>query len=198
MFEKHSYEEILQNNLEWARKITEEYPDYFRELSKGQSPSFLYVGCSDSRLPLSIFTQTNPGEIFVHRNIANQTKKNDLNFNSILQFAIFNLKVKYIIVAGHYDCGGVKSAFKNIAEGKVKKWISPIRKLYLKNKKIFQNLNEVEACNLLSELNVKEQIKNLKKNRIIKKARKLGICPEIRGWIISIYNGTIKEIDEIK
>ncbi len=195
MLKKHSYNEILENNLKWAKKITEDYPDYFKDLSKGQNPSFLYIGCSDSRLPLSIFTQTYPGEIFVHRNIANQTKENDINFNAILEYAIFTLKVKYIIIAGHYDCGGVKAAFNNSVKGKVKKWISPIRKLYLKNKNKFENMSEQESYNLLSELNVKEQLKNLKKNKIIKKATKQGLCPEIRGWIINIYDGTIKEIE---
>ena len=169
MLKKHSYEDILINNKVWANEIKKQFPDYFKELSEGQSPSFLYIGCSDSRLPLSIFTQTTPGEIFVHRNIANQAKEKDLNFNSVLEYAVFTLKVNYIIVAGHYDCGGVKAAFYGKAKGKVKNWIKEIRKIYFKNRDLFKGLNEKEACDKLSELNVKEQIKKLHKNRIIKK-----------------------------
>lgn len=194
MLKKHSYEDILINNKLWSEEIKNEFPDYFKELSEGQSPSFLYIGCSDSRLPLSIFTQTTPGEIFVHRNIANQTKEKDLNFNSVLEYAVFTLKVSYIIVAGHYDCGGVKAAFYGKSKGKVKNWIKDIRKIYLQNRKLFEGLTEKEACDRLSELNVKEQIKKLYKNKVIKKAKKVGCCPEIKGWIIDIYTGQIKEL----
>lgn len=194
MLKKHSYENILENNKQWANEIIINYPDYFKELSSGQSPSFLYIGCSDSRLPLSIFTQTTPGEIFVHRNIANQVKNDDENLNSVLEYAIFVLNVKHIIVAGHYDCGGVKAAYYNNAKGLIKKWIKPIRELFLKNKKKINNSDEKKGYDILSELNVKQQIKNLNKNKIIKKAKKIGCCPEIHGWIIDIYTGLINEV----
>ncbi|MGC8765589.1 MAG: carbonic anhydrase [Brevinematia bacterium] len=191
----HSYEEIIKNNLQWSEEIKIRFPDYFKELSGDQSPPFLYIGCSDSRLPLSIFTQTNPGEIFVHRNIANQVKPGDPNFLAVLEFAVDVLKVKHIIVAGHYDCGGIKAAVKNSAVGYVKKWIKDIRKLYLKSKNELNISKDFkEECDLLSELNVIKQIENLLKTRVIKNSIKNKTLPQLHGWIINIYNGEIKEL----
>ncbi len=158
----HSIEELIQNNQAWAAQQHQADPNYFQELSTGQTPPYLYIGCSNSRLPLTRFTQTEPGEIFVHRNIANQVCLTDINLLSVLEYAITHLQVQHIIVCGHYCCGGIQAAFEGTATELVASWVNPIRELYLQKQEDIDKLPSREAkLNRLAELNVEVQVKNL-------------------------------------
>ncbi len=126
-----SIENIIQNNRAWVAQQQQVDPNYFKELSRGQTPPYLYIGCSDSRLPLAAFMQTEPGEVFVHRNIANQVCLTDINFLSSLEYSLNHLHVQHIIVCGHYFCGGIQAAFEGSTVGLVDSWVNPIRELYL-------------------------------------------------------------------
>jgi carbonic anhydrase len=192
----HTIEELLKNNQSWvARKLISE-PEYFKELGSGQKPPYLYVGCSDSRMPLTSFTQTEPGEIFVHRNIANQVSLTDINFLSILDYAIAYLEVQHIIVCGHYDCGGIEAALEGHTTGLVDNWVNPIRKIYLQKKTEIDCLStKQERMNRLAELNVMVQIKNLYQTSIIRKCLRENNAPQIHGWVINLKTGLIKDME---
>jgi carbonic anhydrase len=193
---KHrSIAEILQNNQAWAAQQHQAVPNYFQELSKGQTPLYLYIGCSDSRLPLTRFTQTEPGEIFVHRNIANQACLTDINFLSVLEYAIAHLHVQHIIVCGHYYCGGIQAAFEGTTTGLVDSWVNPIRELYLqKQEEIDQLPNREAKLNRLAELNVEVQVKNLYQTSIMRQALREECAPEVHGWVLDLHSGLIKDL----
>ncbi|MDZ7961017.1 MAG: carbonic anhydrase [Aulosira sp. DedQUE10] len=192
----HTIDQLLTNNQSWvAEKLTQD-PKYFDKLAGGQKPPFLYLGCSDSRLPLTNFTRTEPGELFVHRNIANQVSLTDMNFLAVLEYAISHLQVKHIIVCGHYGCGGIKAALEGISIGIIDNWVNPIRELY------FQNQNEIEALptrearlNRLAEINVLAQVKNLYQTSILRKALHEKNAPTIHGWVLDIKTGLIKDLN---
>ncbi|MFN4244610.1 MAG: carbonic anhydrase [Brevinematia bacterium] len=189
-----SYEEILENNRKWVNEKISEDPYYFERLSKGQSPGYLFIGCSDSRIPLSTFTKTEPGEIFVHRNIANLVKINDTNFLAVLEYSLDVLKVNHIIVCGHYDCGGVKAVFYNRARGYVRRWLRPLYRVYRKYLPVISNLpTEREQYDRLAELSVIESVNLLSRYPMVKKAIQDGKI-KIHGWVIDIYSGYIKDL----
>jgi len=191
----NSYEDLLKNNQEWVENKLSKDKNYFEELSKPQKPPFLFIGCSDSRKPLNTITQTEPGEIFVHRNIANQISLTDMNFLSILEYAILDLKVEHIIVCGHYNCGGVEAVYKG-ADGLVENWIMPIKDLALINKDELEKIDDMQQrIDRLAEINVVAQVKNLCKTSIIHKAFKKQEYPQIHGWIFDIYCGKIKALE---
>jgi carbonic anhydrase len=192
------YEKLLLENKVWAAEKVMDNPDFFNRLSKIQTPDFLWIGCSDSRVPANEITGTQPGEIFVHRNIANMVVHTDLNLLSVLQYAVEVLKVKHIIVCGHYGCGGVKAAFSNHSLGLIDKWLRNIKDVY----RIHQDeINHIEGeekkINRLVELNVQEQVMNLAKTSIVQNAWKHQQQPHLHGWVYGLDNGIINPVFEM-
>lgn len=193
-----SYEELLNNNKNWAATKVEQDPDYFSRLVDIQTPNFLWIGCSDSRVPADQITGTQPGEIFVHRNIANMVVHTDLNLLSVLQYAVEFLKVKHVIVCGHYGCGGVKAAMTNQNYGILNKWLCHIKDVYHYHKnEVNEAKNDNEKLNKLIELNVQEQVNNLAKTSIIQKAWKQNNMPHLHGWVYDLHDGIINPIIEM-
>lgn len=192
-----TYQNLIRKNVLWAENKRKTNPDYFKRLKQAQKPPFLYIGCSDSRMPLDTFTQTEPGELFVHRNIANQVSLTDINFLSVLEYAITVLKVKHIIVCGHYQCGGVEAAYNNSADGLVGNWVNPIRDLVLKFEAELQAIeNREERLNRLSEINVVKQVENLYKTAVVQ--RSLNNDPkqfQIHGWVLDLSSGLIRQLE---
>jgi carbonic anhydrase len=167
-----------------------------KNLPKGQTPPYLYIGCSDSRLPLTRYLKSTPGEIFVHRNIANQVSLTDINFLAILEYAVTHLQVKHIIVCGHTNCGGIHAALLSFGIGIVDNWVNPIREIYLQEKEQIDSLaTEEMRINRLSELNIMAQVKNLYQTSVIRQALRSGNAPHIHGWLININTGLIKNLD---
>ena len=188
--------DILQNNQAWVAQQQQLDPNYFENLSNGQRPPYLYIGCSDSRLPLTRFTQTEPGEMFVHRNIANQVCLTDINFLSVLEYAIVHLRVKHVIVCGHYYCGGIQAAFEGTATGLVDSWVNPIRELYLQKQEEIDKLPSRQAkLNRLAELNVEIQVKNLYQTSIMRNALREKRAPQVHGWVLDLLSGLIKDLN---
>ena len=191
----YTIEELLENNQAWVAEKLALNPEFFNELGAGQSPPYLYVGCSDSRMPLTQYTQTEPGEIFVHRNIANQVSLTDINFLSILDYAIANLKVQHIIVCGHYGCGGIEAALEGNTTGLVDNWVNPIRELYLQKQLEIDSLpTREEKINRLAELNVIAQVKNLYQTSILRKCMRENNAPDIHGWVLNLKTGLIQDM----
>lgn len=191
----HEYHELIENNLQWAEEKTQQNPEYFRNLEKGQSPPYLFIGCSDSRMPLNSFTKTEPGELFIHRNVANQVSLTDMNLLAVLEYAVESLKVQHIVICGHYRCGGVEAAYKGTATGVVENWVNPIRELYLKNRAAIDALPSLtERTNRLSELNVVEQVKNICKTSVMHRAYLAGTAPKVHGWVLNIGKGRIIDL----
>lgn len=194
-----SYEKLLLENKAWAREKVEEDADFFKRLEHIQTPEFLWVGCSDSRVPANEITGTQPGEVFVHRNIANLVHATDLNFASVLQYAVEVLKVSHIIVCGHYGCGGVKAAMTNHSLGLINKWLRNIKETYVKNQAELLALPEGDIrLNRMVELNVQEQVMNLAKSAVIQKAWKEDRRPHLHDWVYSLSDGIIKPIFEME
>jgi len=192
------YEKLLAENKAWAKQQTEEDPAFFSRLAHLQTPEFLWIGCSDSRVPADKITGTQPGEIFVHRNIANMVVHTDLNLLSVLQYAVEVLQVKHIIVCGHYGCGGVKAAMTHHSYGIINKWLRNIKDVYRIHKsEVDEMLNEEEKLNKLIELNVKEQVLNLAKTSIVQSAWKHHKRPNLHGWVYGLDDGIIKPIFEL-
>jgi carbonic anhydrase len=190
-----AFEKILQDNKEWAARMLAGDPDYFNRLVNIQSPEVLWIGCSDSRVPADKITGTEPGEIFVHRNIANLVVNTDINFLSVLQYAVEILKVKHIIVCGHYGCGGVEAAMAQKKYGIIDNWLKEIKDVYRNNRHKLESLtNEQERLNCMVELNVREQVFNLAKTSIIQIAWKEQQRPQLHGWVYSLTNGIIKPV----
>lgn len=190
-----SYEQLLLANKAWAKEKTEDNPEFFRNLAKGQSPRFLWIGCSDSRVPADMITGTEPGEIFVHRNVANMVVHTDLNMLSVLQYAVEVLKVKHVMVVGHYGCGGVRASMQKNHLGLIDKWLLNIREVYRLNRNELNEIeNEDKRADRLVELNVKEQVFNLAKTSIIQKAWAERQGPYIHGWVYGMEDGVLKDL----
>lgn len=189
---------LLERNKQWVQETLELDPDYFDELSKGQSPEFLWIGCSDSRVPANVITGTKSGEVFVHRNIANLVVHTDLNCLSVLHFAVETLKVKHIIVCGHYGCGGINAAMSNVDHGLVvNKWLRNIKEVYSKHSTELDAIDDnVLRANRLTELNVVESVNNLAKTSIVQKAWKKHSL-KIHGWVYGLHDGIIKDLNVI-
>lgn len=193
-----SFEKLLLENKAWASEKIQNDPHYFEHLAEIQTPEFLWIGCSDSRVPANEITGTQPGEIFVHRNIANMVVNTDLNLLSVLEYAVNHLKVKNIIVCGHYGCGGVKASMTRNSFGILNKWLRNIKDVYRLHKTEIDAVENMdERVDLLTELNVKEQALNLVKTSIIQKSWKVNGFPTIHGWVYGLQNGIIKPIIEI-
>ena len=194
------YEKLLLNNKTWAKAKVLGDPDFFSRLSHLQTPEFLWIGCSDSRVPANEITGTQPGEIFVHRNLANLVVNTDVNLLSVLEYAVTVLSVKHIIVCGHYGCGGIKAAMKNVDHNQVlNMWLRNIKDIYRLHQQEIDLLAEEgeEKTNRLVELTVKEQVLNLAKTSIIQKAWRKRNAPHLHGWVYSINDGIINPIFEM-
>ena len=192
-----NYNELLEANLEWVEKRLDLDKDYFKNLSKGQNPPFLYIGCSDSRMPIDTFTQSEPGSFFIHRNIANQVFSNDMNFLATLEYAVEQLEVEHIIVSGHYECGGIKTAHDKCRHSSIiSSWLMTIKKIEVEHKEELESLaTEQERLDRLTELNVLEQLKHIFELSVIRNRIENGKYPRIHGWVLDIRSGKIVEIE---
>ena len=186
---------LLDNNLAWATSIKENDPEFFTRLSQQQAPKYLWIGCSDSRVAANQIINLQPGEVFVHRNIANVVVHTDFNCLSVIQFAVEELKVKHIILCGHYDCGGIKAALENHEHGIIDNWLRHIKDVIRFNTEKFEGLDHEKKLDLLCEMNVKEQVTNICNTTIVQKAWKNRKDLTVHGWIYSIKNGVLKHLD---
>lgn len=189
------FEQLLRENKAWAIEKVQEDKDFFNRLVNIQKPDFLWIGCADSRVPPTEITRTQPGEVFIHRNIANMVVHTDLNMLSVLQYAVEVLQVKYVIVCGHYGCGGVKAAMSNQSIGIIDTWLRNIKDVYRFNQAEVDALpTESERVNRLIELNVKEQVHNLAKTAIIQRSWQKHQIPTIHGWVYDLADGIINPL----
>ncbi len=192
-----SYQKLIQGNKIYAETKLFQDPDYFKKLSQGQTPTYLWIGCSDSRVPANEITSTKSGEIFVHRNVANLVVHTDTNLLSVLEYAVRYLGVKHIIVCGHYGCGGIAAAMTNTYHGYVDNWLRNIKDVYHKNHLELDAFeDEQQRANRLTELNVIEQVRNLAKTTIVQRAwaeREL----HLHGWVYGLHNGLVKDLSVI-
>ncbi len=186
---------LFENNRAWAANIKKIHPDFFQQLSTQQAPEYLWIGCSDSRVPANELLGLLPGEIFVHRNVANIVVHTDCNCLSVLQYAVDVLKVKHIIVCGHYGCGGVRAAMNNQKLGLIDNWLRNIKDIYRQHQgKLEAIAHEEQRVNLLCELNVVEQVNNVCHTTIVQDAWERGQALSVHGWIYSIRNGHLKDL----
>lgn len=189
---------LLLENSAWAKSKTILDQDYFKNMAKDQKPEYLWIGCSDSRVPESEITNSDPGQMFVHRNIANLVVHTDINLLSVLQYAVEALKVKHVIVCGHYNCGGVKAAMSQMNLGLLNNWIRNIKDVYSTNLETFKQIpDETERVNKLVELNVAEQVRNLLHTSIIQNAWKDHDGPILHGWVYDLKTGLLKDLIKI-
>ncbi len=189
------YLRLLENNKTWVKEQLDLDPAYFEKLSKGQSPEYLWIGCSDSRVPANQITGTEPGEVFVHRNIANMVVHSDMNMLSVLSYAVEVLKVKHIIVCGHYGCGGVIAAMKNQQFGLIDNWLRHIKDVYRYHHKELDAIeDENERARRFVEVNVQEQVHDLGKTSIVQNAWKRNQPLHIHGWVYDINDGLINDL----
>ncbi|HSY61118.1 MAG TPA: carbonic anhydrase [Cytophaga sp.] len=194
---KESYQTLLNNNKRWALGKIQDDADYFKRMKLTQTPEYLWIGCSDSRVPETEVTGTQQGQLFVHRNIANMVVHTDLNLLSVVEYAVEILKVKHIIVCGHYGCGGVAASMKNDSFGYVDNWLRNIKEVFNKNAaELLAIENEEERTNRLVELNVVEQVRNLAKTKSVQKAWKTRSL-EIHGWVYGLDTGIIKDLHSL-
>jgi len=193
------YEKLLIQNKAWSAEQKQTDENMFERLAKQQSPKFLWIGCSDSRVPANQITGTDPGDIFVHRNIANMVVHSDLNMLSVLEYAVIILKVEHIIVCGHYGCGGIEAALSNKSFRIINKWLRNTKEVYkLYQKEIDAIENHEDKVNALVEFNVIEQCQDVIKTSIIQKAWKERSAPQVHGWAYGLNDGLIKELVNIE
>lgn len=196
----YSYDRLLLENKAWAAEMVADDPQFFERLAQLQTPEFLWIGCSDSRVPANQITGTNPGEIFVHRNVANLVVNSDLNMLSVLDYAVNHLKVKHVIVCGHYGCGGIQAAAsKKDYKPVLNMWLRNIKDVYAKHEDELNAIEDEHKRNdRLTELNVVEQVKNLARKSSIQRAWKNEQRPDLHGWVYSLKDGLIKSVFEMK
>lgn len=187
--------ELLSNNVKWSEQMTQEDPEFFQRLVHAQSPEYLWIGCSDSRVPANEIVGLLPGEIFVHRNIANLVVHTDFNCMSVLEYSVEVLKVKHVLVVGHYGCGGVRAAISRTSFGLIDNWLYGIKNLYYRNKYRMDSFdNEEDRLNFLCELNVMQQVKNVAHTAVVQRAWERGQPLTIHGWIYSLKDGLAKDL----
>ena len=185
---------LFDRNLAWADEIKEKDPEFFSKLSMQQAPEYLWIGCSDSRVPANQIVNLPPGEVFVHRNIANVVVHTDLNCLSVIQYAVDVLKVKHIVVCGHYGCGGVEAAMGHTEYGLIDNWLHHIKDVSRFNADKLKGLEYAEKLDLLCELNVTEQVMNVCSTSIVQSAWSKGAQLSVHGWIYNIKNGILKDL----
>lgn len=186
---------LFDNNQQWAESIKKEDPYFFEQLSTQQSPKYLWIGCSDSRVPANQIVDLPPGEVFVHRNIANVVVHTDLNCLSVVQYAVDILKVEHIIVCGHYGCGGIKASMDTHRHGLIDNWLRHIKDVTRFHHKELDALSEHDRFDRLCELNVIEQVKNIANSTVVKNAWEHTTNLSVHGWIYSIKNGMLKDLN---
>lgn len=196
MEKSNRLEEILNRNREWSKSLKKTNSKFFSDLSKNQHPQILWIGCSDSRVPASQITQSEPGDLFVHRNIANLVLHSDINCQSVLQYAVEVLKVEHVIICGHYGCGGIKAALGKEKLGLIDNWLRNIKDIYSQNIKQIDNLkSEPDKINLLAELNVQKQVQNVCQNPFVQQEWADGRELWVHGWIYDLESGLLKDLE---
>jgi len=187
---------LFENNRKWARRITERDPDFFQRLSAQQSPRYLWIGCSDSRVPANEIVGLLPGELFVHRNVANVVVHSDLNCLSVLQYAVDVLKVEHVIVCGHYGCGGVRAAYQNASFGLIDNWLRHVQDVRDRHPELFADApDENAAVDMLCELNVIEQARDVCQTTIVQDAWRRDQPLAVHGWIYDLRDGLLRDLD---
>ncbi len=195
MSSSHTLDNIFSNNRRWAEEVQRDHPDFFPRLEKQQSPEYLWIGCADSRVSANEIMGLLPGEVFVHRNVANVVVHTDFNCLSVLQYAIDVLQVKHVIVTGHYGCGGVRAALENRSMGLIDNWLRNIKDVYFKHENLFTHLSADESAELLCEINVREQVGNVCHTTILQDAWKRGQAVTVHGLIYSLHDGILNDLD---
>ena len=189
-------EDLKSNNLAWSLRKTEADPQFFKRLEGQQSPEYLWIGCSDSRVPANEIVGLDPGELFVHRNVANLAPPQDANYLSVLQFAVDVIKVKHVMVVGHYGCGGVAAAIDGKRRGLVDHWLHPIREVHAEHKHELDALpTEKDKLNRLCELNVIRQVRNVASDVFVQDAWARGQQVSVHGWVYSLANGLVNDLN---
>ena len=187
---------LKANNRAWATRKVEADPGFFKRLEQQQAPEYLWIGCADSRVPANEIVDLDPGELFVHRNVANLAPPQDANYLSVLQFAVDVLKVRHILVVGHYGCGGVAAAVDGKRRGLVDHWLHPIREVYLDNRRELETISDLRARNdRLCELNVMRQVRNVASDVFVQDAWARGQPISVHGWVYSLSNGLVNDLD---
>ncbi|AKJ42947.1 carbonate dehydratase [Pragia fontium] len=188
-------ERLMHNNEVWSASISNDDPEFFERLALAQKPRFLWIGCSDSRVPAERLTGLEPGELFVHRNVANLVIHTDLNCLSVVQYAVEVLEVEHIIICGHYDCGGVTAAINNPELGLINNWLLHIRDLWYKHSSLIGEFPPEKRADLLSEINVVEQVYNLGHSTIVQSAWKRGQKVLVHGWVYGMQDGKLRDLE---
>ena len=189
-------EDLKANNAAWSRGKTQVDPDFFKRLENQQSPEYLWIGCSDSRVPANEIVGLDPGELFVHRNVANLAPPQDANYLSVLQFAVDVIKVKHVMVVGHYGCGGVAAAIDGQRRGLVDHWLHPIREVHAEHRHELDALpGQKEKLNRLCELNVIRQVRNVAADVFVQDAWARGQSLAVHGWVYSLANGLVNDLN---
>ncbi|MCJ8169142.1 carbonate dehydratase [Atopomonas sediminilitoris] len=187
-------EDLLKQNQYWSKSLRARDPEFFKRLAALQQPDYLWIGCSDSRVPANEVVGMMPGELFVHRNVANMVVATDMNLLSVLQFAVDVLKVKHIIVCGHYGCGGVRAAISHKELGLIDNWLRALKALYHQSLDQFEGLDDDAKVNRLCELNVLRQVRNVCHTTIVQNAWMAGTELSVHGWIYGLDNGLINDL----
>jgi carbonic anhydrase len=194
--ERAFYKKLIDNNKEWVASKLEQDPDFFAKLANGQQPPLLWIGCADSRVPANEIIGAQPGEVFVHRNIANMVLHTDMSMLSVLDYAVNILKVRHVIVCGHYGCGGVKAAMTNSSYGLIDNWVRHIKDVYRFHHEELDSIeNEDHRFNRFVELNVKEQVLDLAKTSIVQGAWESGQELHLHGWVYGVGSGIINDLE---
>lgn len=190
-----SYEEVFENNRKWVEENTGRDPDFFKRLARAQTPDFLFIGCADSRVPANEIMGLDPGDVFVHRNIANLVVNTDLNAQSVIEYAVAHLDVQHIVVCGHYGCGGVKAAMQAADLGVLNGWLREIRDVYRLYQEELEGIDDEDArYRRLIELNVQEQCINVIKTAVVQKTYLGTRHPEVHGWVYDIGSGLLRDL----
>lgn len=192
---KYRMYELLERNRQWAQRMCEQDPDFFSRLSQQQNPDYLWIGCSDSRVPANQIIALPPGEVFVHRNVANLLHHNDMNALSVIQYAVDVLQVKHIMVVGHYGCGGIRAAVQGGDNGIVDFWLHSVRDLYNQHRESLASLSLNEQVDRMCELNVKAQVDNLCRTKIAQRAWQRGQKLAVHGWVYGISDGRVTDLN---
>ncbi len=188
-------QDLLDHNVRWSAERRRSDPDYFRRLAALQRPEYLWIGCSDSRVPANVITGLEPGEVFVHRNVANLVHRSDLNLLSVVEFAVQALEVRHIIVCGHYGCGGVRAAMETHRHGIIDHWLQPVRDIAEEAQDQLAGFDGIEARNdRLCELSVRAQVQNLARTPILRSAWASGMPVRIHGWIYGLSDGLLRDL----
>lgn len=191
-----SYEQIFENNKAWVAAMTDRDADFFEKLARDQTPDYLYIGCADSRVPANEIMGLEPGEVFVHRNVANLVNNIDLNVMTVINYAVKHLSVKHVVVCGHYDCGGVKAAMTPKDMGLLNPWLRNIRDVYrLHAAELDAITDERQRYNRLVELNVMEQATNVIKTAVVQKTYQATGYPIVHGWVFDLHTGILKDLN---